>query len=523
MIFIMKLASTLSALLLVAASASAREFVHPGLSYTDRDIERMQQLIADGAEPYSATFEALKNSKYSTVGAEITPITSIPEGRFNATVGEDGRRVHDLALMYRLTGDRAYADEAVKRLNRYNGLTNCSARGTGPLDNGKVYLMIEGAELLRDYDGWAEADRRAFADMLVHPGYSDTEFPSGSYNLDDAKNDVTFYWNIYQFDQGRWGNQGLFAARAMMAMGIFLDNEKIYDRALRYLRSMDAREDDIPYPCQTPVSGSENNAADTNRTHISYNGSWKPSDRQFISDEALQHYIYANGQCQETCRDQGHAMVGVGLYTDLAEMAASQGDDLYGDLDCRILLGLEYSIRYNMTYDWPEPWEPSGYSKTEADCTFDNGVFYQAKSRSPRWEAVKPYADDRYKAFSCVRYLSQALAHYKHRGKDSRSEALDPSRYEWLQKAVDQYIGDGIEDWGASGHQYEWKGWGTLTKRIPEKSDSGTTSIGTVEPDKASAPEYYNVAGYKVDGDNLKTGLYIERRGNDSNLILKVE
>ena len=63
MIFIMKLASTLSALLLVAASASAREFVHPGLSYTDRDIERMQQLIADGAEPYSATFEALKNSK----------------------------------------------------------------------------------------------------------------------------------------------------------------------------------------------------------------------------------------------------------------------------------------------------------------------------------------------------------------------------------------------------------------------------------------------------------------------------
>ena len=177
------------------------------------------------------------------------------------------------------------------------------------------------------------------------------------------------------FLEQRFGNQGLFAARAMMAMGIFLDNEKIYDRALRYLRSMDAREDDIPYPCQTPVSGSENNAADTNRTHISYNGSWKPSDRQFISDEALQYYIYANGQCQETCRDQGHAMVGVGLYTDLAEMAASQGDDLYGDLDCRILLGLEYSIRYNMTHDWPEPWEPSGYSKTEADCTFDNGVF----------------------------------------------------------------------------------------------------------------------------------------------------
>ena len=169
----MKLRLTILLVLLTAASLTltARDFAHPGLSYTEGDISRMREMISAGQEPHAKTFEALKSSPYSAVtGKEFDAISSIPEGRFNNTVGVDGRRIHDLALLYRLTDDSRYADEAVRRLNRYNKLTNCSARGTAPLDNGKVYLMLEGAELLRDYPGWAEADRRAFADMLVHPG-----------------------------------------------------------------------------------------------------------------------------------------------------------------------------------------------------------------------------------------------------------------------------------------------------------------------------------------------------------------
>ena len=120
--------------------------------------------------------------------------------------------------------------------------------------------------------------------------------------------------------------------------------------------------------------------------------SWPASGEEYHSDEALRYYIYRNGQCQESCRDQGHTMGGIGNYTAIAEMAWNQGDSLYGWLDNRILKGIEFNIRYNLSGimsfpDQMQPWEPTAYTANEEECTFENGKFYQAVSRSKRWEA----------------------------------------------------------------------------------------------------------------------------------------
>lgn len=124
----MKLRSIFSALLLTGVlTVSARDFVHPGMSYTIADLDRMRQMIASRTEPYYSTFQALKESAYSKVSTTAPePITAISEGKFNSTIGVDGRRVHDLALLYRLTDDESYADYAVKLLNRYKDLTMCA-------------------------------------------------------------------------------------------------------------------------------------------------------------------------------------------------------------------------------------------------------------------------------------------------------------------------------------------------------------------------------------------------------------
>lgn len=37
--------------------------------------------------------------------------------------------------------------------------------------------------------------------------------------------------------------------------------------------------------------------------------------------------------------------------------------------------------------DQMQPWEPTAYTANEEECTFENGKFYQAVSRSKRWEA----------------------------------------------------------------------------------------------------------------------------------------
>ena len=90
----------------------------------------------------------------------------IDQGRFNATIGIDGRRAHDIALMWKLTGEEHYAAKARDFLVQNANWTETSWGGTGPLDNGKIYLLVEAAEMIRDYPGWTKEDQKKFGDML---------------------------------------------------------------------------------------------------------------------------------------------------------------------------------------------------------------------------------------------------------------------------------------------------------------------------------------------------------------------
>ncbi|MDE6403756.1 MAG: alginate lyase family protein, partial [Muribaculaceae bacterium] len=173
-----KLQLCLLAVTALAASQVAmaeRTFNHPCITYTQGDLDRMRSMVIAKVEPYYSAYIELKNSKYSDLNQNPgNRGTQIKEGAFNGTVGRDGRSAHDLAILWHITGDKAYADKAVQFLNANSYYTNTSCRGTGPLDNGKIYLLIAAAELMRDYEGWAAEDQQRFKDMLVHPGYSTT-------------------------------------------------------------------------------------------------------------------------------------------------------------------------------------------------------------------------------------------------------------------------------------------------------------------------------------------------------------
>ena len=481
----------------VQLSAQKRQFVHPGITYTQADLDRMKAMVEARQEPFYTTYQALLKDSYSQPGnGNYEDITQIKEGRFNATIGSDGRRAHDMALLYHITGNKAYADDAVKRLNRYNHLTNASSRGTAPLDNGKIYMLIEAAELLRDYEGWKAEDQEAFKRMLVYPFYSTKRDANAYKSSTDDENGVTFYWNIYNFDPGRFGNQGLFAARGLMAMGIYLDNDTMYDRGYRYLTGQPARPDDLPYQPGPPVQGS---LISEDEFKCDYNVTWPAEGEEYHSDEALQYYIYRNGQCQESCRDQGHTMGGIGNYTAIAEMAWNQGDTLYSMLDNRILKGIEFNIRYNLSAlesfpDQPQPWEPTGYTKNEEECSFENGKFYQAVSRSKRWEARSMASGDRGNVFGTGGWKTQALEHYRVRA------ALPEADMIWLQRAYDKMMADyGLENWGvAPNWYYEWAGWGTLTKKRTDwmAGDAGTWQDGRRVPGMPEAPCTLAAADY---------------------------
>ncbi len=444
-----------------------RTFVHPGISYTQGQLDRMKAMVEAKAEPYYTTYLNLKNSEHAQLDRKVSDRgTQIKEGQFNGTVGIDGRCAHDLALLWHITGDKRYADKAVEYLNANNHYTNTSARGTGCLDNGKINLLIEAAELMRDYEGWKAEDQQAFKDMLTYPYYSNTEDVAAKFAnwSDDSKNGITFYWNIYNGDCARYGNQGMFGMLAMLAMGVYLDNEIIYERALRYISGLPHRDDDLPYPSGPAITSSRpSETTDYQKTYTLEGRSSKEPDYGY--DELLEYYFYPNGQCQESSRDQGHVLAGLHKYIEFAEIAWNQGDRFYSLLDNRLLKGIEFNYRYNLSGvltfpDQPEPWMPSGYTTNPEEVTLDNGLYLQTRSRSGRWESIAPSADRG--GISNVGSRPSAYAHYVVRAGESYDDT------KWLQRAheyiIDKY---GYDTSGTSPSWfYEWNGWGTLTKTL---------------------------------------------------------
>ena len=432
----------------VAAAAfmpsPAREFLHPGITYTQGDFDRMRAMVVAGREPWKSTFDALLRSPWASFDVTPPPVrTEIGPGQFNGTVGQWGRRAHDLALVWKLTGDERYAAKAVAILNANSHYTHTHQGGTAALDNGKINLLVEAAEMMRDYPGWAAEDQKRFKAMLRSP---DCFLPA-----------------IFNFDCARFGNQGLFAARAMMAIGIYLDDDKLYERALRYLKGEKHREDDAPYRPGPPETGSPIGETE-------FQQEWRWSGRlgdepDYQYDDQIAQYIKPNGQCQESSRDQAHTMCGLHLLVAIADIAWNQGDDLFSFADSRILLGLEWTYRYNLSAiasypDQPAPWEPTGYTENEKEATFENGMFLQYLHRSRRWKSLKP-TPDRGDTAKCGGTREAALAHYAIRAKMPEEKTL------WLRRYRDYMIEKhGCENWGVAPNWfYEWTGWGTLAKR----------------------------------------------------------
>ncbi|WP_223192955.1 alginate lyase family protein [Paenibacillus sedimenti] len=157
------------------------------------------------------------------------------------------------ALMWAITGDKRHADKAIEIFNAWSNLTDVDPSGTGPLNAGLyAWKLVEAAEIIKNtYDGWAPADLQKFKDMLVYPGYSSTGVPASV-----SSTNGTFYWRIFNGDSGRHGNQDMIAWRALLSMGVFLDNRTMYERALRYFTGQPHKPGDMPYVSGPSPSGS---------------------------------------------------------------------------------------------------------------------------------------------------------------------------------------------------------------------------------------------------------------------------
>jgi hypothetical protein len=72
-----------------------------------------------------------------------------------------------------------------------------------------------------------------------------------------------------------------------------------------------------------------------------------------LVNSGITRYIYPSGQCEETCRDQGHTQLGLGYMVNTCVVAWNQGVDLFAEADSRLALGIEYTARYMLGENLP--------------------------------------------------------------------------------------------------------------------------------------------------------------------------
>lgn len=269
------------------AKIFAQHFIHPGIDQNSKDLEQMKKLVLSGTQPYKGAFDRLKAIADSGfIVKSHTHVLRGPYGRPNIG-GDDLSRsanmAYNYALVWYITNEKKYADKAIGIINTWSPVL--------------WHLDYNDAKLLAGWTGHIICNA---AEILKYTS-------SGWQQKDiDRFNEMlmTIYYPLmrYYYPQAN-GNWDGAIIHSVLAIAIFTDNSKMFDNAVDHF-------------LHAPVNGS------------------------------LFKYIFPSGQCQETMRDQAHVQLGLGEFAGAAQVAYTQGVDLFSIGNNRIALGYEYTASF---------------------------------------------------------------------------------------------------------------------------------------------------------------------------------
>jgi len=318
-LLLLLIAMTLAPLTASAQSAprDAKPFIHPGIGHTDETFDLIKREIEAGDQPWEEAWEQIQSSRYADLNWKPRPRAHIERGASNRPdIGssefiKDANAAYTHSLLWMLSENEAHAKKAAEILDAWSSKLKSISNHDAKLLIGMVgHHYCNAAELLKHrWDGWPEKQQKAFADMLEDVWYPVIE-------------------DFYPSANGNWDASML---QTMIAMGVFLDDREMFDRAVNYF-----------------LAGEGNGA--------------------------IENYFYPSGQCQESGRDQIHTQMGLEFLVNTCETAWNQGVDLYRAGDNRLLKGFEYTAKFNLGFDVPY----------EAYRSFDGRYNYKKISRDGR-------------------------------------------------------------------------------------------------------------------------------------------
>lgn len=283
---------------------NSQEFVHPGLLHSESSLDRIREFVRKESQPAYGSFNIMRGlpegkADYCVKG----PFETISRaGRFGYTKDpceRDFNAAYYNAILWVITGKQAHADKAMEIIRAYAGTLKKIEGPDDPLCAGlQGAMLVNAAEVMR-YT------------------YTADKYAAG-WNAEDTQKAESMFRNVFQpvlttfyktkpYTNGNWG---IAVTKAQMAFGIFMNDRKLYEDAVEFF-----------------MKGHDNGT--------------------------LPNYVAESGQIQESGRDQQHAMLGLGCLSEIAEMAWTQGQDLYSALDNRLMKGYEYLAKSNLGYEVP--------------------------------------------------------------------------------------------------------------------------------------------------------------------------
>jgi hypothetical protein len=285
-----------------AAQAPRRPIVHPGVLQTRADLEFMKAKIHAGEEPWKSAWGLWLEGPVASLDFRPQPFAHIIRGAYDA--GDKGGRelqasadaANNHVMQWYVTGDEAHARKVIEIFDAWSGTL------ADFFENDAMLLA-----------GWTGGTFCNAAEILraTYPRWSAQSQEQFKRML------LTVYVPLlrmfYPEANGNWDGAIMYS---LLAIGVFCDDRALMESVYRHFRT-------------GPVNG------------------------------GITHYVYPSGQCEETCRDQGHTQLGLTYFANTCLIAWNQGVDLFGEADNRLALGFEYTSRYMLGEEVPVYGKPS--------------------------------------------------------------------------------------------------------------------------------------------------------------------
>jgi hypothetical protein len=279
-----------------AAQEAQRPIVHPGILQTRADLEFMKAKIKAGEEPWKSSWALWLAGPIASLDFTPKPFAHIVRGAGGA--GQQGGRelsesadaANNHAMQWYVSGDEAHARKVIEIFDAW------SPTLSDFFENDAMLLA-----------GWTGGSFCNAAEILraTYPGWSAASQEQFKRML------LTVYVPLlrmfYPEANGNWDAAMMYT---LLSIGVFCEDRDLMELVYQHYRT-------------GPVNS------------------------------GITHYIYPSGQCEETCRDQGHTQMGLGYLLNTCVVAWNQGVDLFAEADNRLALGVEYTARYMLGEDVP--------------------------------------------------------------------------------------------------------------------------------------------------------------------------